>query len=68
MFFYFIFVFVIQISPAEQVILADITRTFTAHEKFQNESEGGQDAMYKISKVGSICDKGKIFAPVSLDS
>ena len=42
-----------QNSPAEQVILADITRTFTAHEKFQNESEGGQDAMYKISKVSS---------------
>ncbi|XP_022084220.1 rab GTPase-activating protein 1-like isoform X2 [Acanthaster planci] len=43
-------------SPAEQVILADITRTFTAHEKFQNESEGGQDAMYKISKAYSVYD------------
>ncbi|XP_033643488.1 rab GTPase-activating protein 1-like isoform X1 [Asterias rubens] len=49
-------VLITKISPAEQVILADITRTFTAHEKFQNESEGGQDAMYKISKAYSVYD------------
>ncbi|XP_071500204.1 rab GTPase-activating protein 1-like [Diadema antillarum] len=43
-------------SPAEQVILRDISRTFTAHEKFNNENEGGQDAMYKISKAYSVYD------------
>ena len=41
----------LQDSPMENVILADISRTFTAHDKFKTESEGGQDAMYKISKV-----------------
>lgn len=35
----------------EEMITRDISRTFTAHEKFQTEDEGGQEAMLKISKV-----------------
>lgn len=40
-----------QDSPMEEMITRDISRTFTAHEKFQTEDEGGQEAMLKISKV-----------------
>lgn len=43
-------------SPMEEIISRDISRTFTAHEKFQTEDEGGQEAMFKISKAYSIYD------------
>ncbi|PIK48850.1 putative rab GTPase-activating protein 1 isoform X2 [Apostichopus japonicus] len=43
-------------SPMEEMITRDISRTFTAHEKFQTEDEGGQEAMLKISKAYSIYD------------
>lgn len=44
-------------SPQEQVILWDVTRTFPAHEFFQEGGGQGQNALYNISKAYSVYDE-----------
>ena len=41
-----------QESPSEAVIQRDLNRTFPAHEFFRDTGGEGQDALYRISKVG----------------